>query len=493
MHGSDHWLAFTGPSEVALGAWSVSAPADGKVELQPLASWPVGVRVVSELVDEHVAYVILETLGVLDQPAGLRAAWSMSTDGASPFEASPLALGDVRDADDLAERLKNPPPVASTQRNASSLMATLRAASANKEALSKALADEGLDIGVCWQGLFVQRVHHLDAQTFSASNDAAEVLAVVREALATHACGADACEAWTAHGRAVVRLVVEGGRWALRAVIEDASAARGSGNGAPHEVQTKQDPAATRAYLNARTRTSEILGEASLDDLGGTIGVAMTDLEPDAPAVVVQQGLATRLFVLPVGSLRAAAGDAHWETAFADVNGDGRTDVVVRMVGQHADGPLSWTQAFLAPEPSVQETSLESDLPSALAVMDASSAADAAHLAVAIPQRAVSHDDACRVMAVARTPAGLRRVAAPDARLLRFDDPGLPTWRPHVVSLDHVTPDDARDLGMHCAELTCDARRPYCSWSVGTDSQHAWFGWRDDRLQLLGAADYVGE
>jgi hypothetical protein len=154
---------------------------------------------------------------------------------------------------------------------------------------------------------------------------------------------------------------------------------------------------------------------------------------------------------------------------------------------------VAWAQAFLAPPPSVQESTLRADLVSALALMDASDAAAAARAAIAIPALAVTREEACRILAGASTPAGFRRTASAGARLLLFQEPGLPTWRPKVVPAAQVAADQTSSLGAHCAELACDAARPYCAWSGGTDSLHAWFGRRDDRLELVGAADYDGE
>src|SRR5581483_11239830 len=97
-----------------------------------------------------------------------------------------------------------------------------------------------------------------------------------------------------------------------------------------------------------------------------------------------------------------------------------------------------WSQAYLAPGPTVQASALEADLPSAVATMDAGDAAAAARAAVALPLRGVAPDDACRLLAAATTPAGFRRTAAPDARILLFSEPGLPTWRPRLVPLGRV-------------------------------------------------------
>jgi hypothetical protein len=96
-------------------------------------------------------------------------------------------------------------------------------------------------------------------------------------------------------------------------------------------------------------------------------------------------------------------------------------------------------------------------------------------------------------MSTASTPSGFRRVASTDARLLLFQEPGRPTWRPKIVPRDKVVPDDVRGLNAHCAELSCNPTRPYCAWASATDSEHAWFGWSDGRLEIVGAADYDGE
>jgi hypothetical protein len=77
--------------------------------------------------------------------------------------------------------------------------------------------------------------------------------------------------------------------------------------------------------------------------------------------------------------------------------------------------------------------------------------------------------------------------------VLLFDEPAMPTWQPKVVPLAKLAPDDVRGMGVHCAELACSPARPYCGWSGGADSTHVWFGWRDGKLEIVGAADYQGE
>jgi hypothetical protein len=491
--GRARWIAFAGPREVAWGAWRIARADDGTTEIAPVEHWPSGVRVIGGVVEEGVAYVLLESVGVLDQPSGLRAAWIDTGGPPSPFEDSPMALTDVRDTEELASRVKRPPPL---EHDPGALLAALRNASASAATLANGLAREGADVRIAWQSLFTQRVGHLDVEGAASSPLASVVLAVLREALATQACGVDACEAWTEGGRAVVRFTRQDGRWAVRAVIEDAPVTRSSAAAsAPHAVPPTADTAETQALLCARARqVRRVIAQAPLSWNGGTIGVGMTDLAPDAPVVAVREGAAARVFVIDAGAVGAEVGDAHWDAAFADVDGDGRTDVIVRLSGTGAGGlPLAWTQAFLAPPPSMQVSSLEADLASALALMDATDASTAASTAASIPLRGVPHDDACRLLAAATTPAGFRRQASPDARLIHFSEPGMPTWRPKVVPLGKLAMDDLHGISAHCAELACSPSRPYCAWVGGSASEHFWFGWRDSRLEIVGAADYDGE
>jgi hypothetical protein len=492
----ERWLAVVGGTDEALGAFRVSRGQDGSYAADPVADWPAAVRVVGGIRAAGVAYVLLETLPALDQPVGLRGVWIDGGGRRSPFETSPLALAGTRDLDDLAARVRDPSAPGSAERNAVSLVATLRAAAASPGALARALATDGVDVGHVWQSMFVQPVGHLDGQGAAPSALTDRVLSVVHGALESQACGVDACEAWTESGHAVVRFVVQGGRWVIRWILEDAplpGAAR-QAVASRQALDPSPDSQATAELLHARARAViRIVGEAPLTRSGGTIGVGLTDLAPDAPVIAVREGAASRTFVMDQVAAHKPWSDERWDAAFADVDGDGRTDVVLRLEGTRAGNATAWTQVFLAPPPSVQSRTLAPDLASAFSVMDAPDARAAAVLAASSSGRVVTRDEACRLLASASTPAGFRRVASPDARVLRFEQPGLPTWLPKAVSSSKITADDVRGLGAHCAEMTCSATRPYCSWSGGTDSLHFWFGVRDGDLALTGAADYDGE
>ncbi|MGH7440208.1 MAG: hypothetical protein ACRENE_31335, partial [Polyangiaceae bacterium] len=103
------------------------------------------------------------------------------------------------------------------------------------------------------------------------------------------------------------------------------------------------------------------------------------------------------------------------------------------------------------------------------------------------------HEEACQLLASATTLAGFRKAAAPGARLLLFQEPGRPTWRPKVVPLAKIAAGDVHGFAAHCGEMTCDKTRPYCSYQVPGDSLHVWFAWEGARLAIAGVADYSGE
>jgi hypothetical protein len=492
--GRDCWLAFVGTEDVAMGAWHVTIAADGSARAEPTAHWPTGVRVVASAVHGGVAYVLLESVATLDQPGGLRGVW---TDRPSEFDRSPLALANVMDLAELPARMEALPPQATPlEHHTTGLLGTLRAAAASPQALGRALSPRGADMQVVWQSLFARTTGHADAATLQTGDVGGRALSLVRDALGTQACGLDACEAWTDHGHAVVRLAPNESGWTIATLSEDAPAVPATpGQSPPREIEASPAADETRTVLLARAREiKQLLGEAPLTPAGGTIGVALTDAAPDAPTIAVREGAGARLFPLDVGAIRADVAEAAWDAAFADVDGDGRTDVVLRMAGSRSDGSkLSWTQVFLAPPPSVQATAAEADLATALAVMDAPDAKTAAREATALTVRPVSREEACLVLSSATTPAGFRKAAASGARLLQFQQPGRPTWRPKVVLPTKIAAGDVHDLGAHCADLRCDKTRPYCSYTVPGDSLHVWFSWNGARLEILGAADYTGE
>jgi len=136
------------------------------------------------------------------------------------------------------------------------------------------------------------------------------------------------------------------------------------------------------------------------------------------------------------------------------VDGDGRTDVVLRMTGKRPDGsPVAWTQAFLAPPRPCRRRPSRPTWATSLATMDAADARSAAQAATSVPAGGVAHDDACRLLSAASTPTGFRRVASSDARVLLFDEPGMPRGGRGRLRGGRSARTTCADWAAHCAEL----------------------------------------
>ncbi|MEI7893835.1 MAG: hypothetical protein WCI05_12140 [Myxococcales bacterium] len=483
----ERWLAFVGTPEIARAAWIVGETQDS---LRPLVGWPVGVRVVGTIVRPTAVFILLETVALFDQPGAIRGVWVEPTGSAPPPVTVPLA--GVRDLADLEQRLALPVPPPPTQAD-DALEEALQAVASSEAGLAQGLAEAGAEFFDVYQSLFYRRIEHLDATTIPSSPQKQPVFELLREAVSADQCVLDVCELMGSHGHAFVRFVDEKDRWVLRAIERDAMTPARNG-GAPKRVPRSDSTTSTEAVLREQVLTvREVLGQAPLVTLAtqgtpATIGVARTDLQYEGPAVVVQEGAYQRVFPLSSMSMVAqTVPDPRFEARFADIDGDGRTDVVLRVLGA-----TSFTQVLLAPPATVQARELRSDGPTALAVFGASGVDAAVEAALAIPTRGVSQADACKLLSGAHTLAGFRRVSLPDARVLLFAEPRLPTFRPKVLEASALRAGDVTDVGKRCKELHCSDNRPYCRLDDGAYSEHYWFAWQDGRLRLAGAAFYRG-
>jgi hypothetical protein len=496
---ADRWLVFVGSPEVARAAWVLSPGAD-KDELAPVEGWPAGVKVIGGYVRQSVVYLVLETVALLDQPAGLRAVWFDGFGNASPFTFAPAsAFAGVRDVADLAKRVDaGPQPTQKPQEGA--LMAALRVASTSEAMLGKALDVRGADIVEAWQDTFLRRIEHVDPSRVAASPRAQELLAIVREAIKNDHCDGDVCETpmaddHTAH--ASIQFAEEESashRWAIRAFELERAPPVIATSAPPRIVPPSAKTDATEAVLREHVRTvKQVLGEAPLG-ARGTIGVAVTDYESNGPTMVIRDGDYARVFPLSSMSFVGAnATDLRYEARFADVDGDGRTDVVLRATGMATDGtPLAIAQTFLAPPASVQAADALVDHGSELAMAGATSVDAAAQAAVSVATRGVPLADACKLLASASTLAAFKRIATADVRVLTFEEPTMPTYRARIVTESRVRAEDVRDVGKHCKELECAPSRPYCVYVDGPYSEYYWFSWDKSAMRLAGVAFYSG-
>ncbi|HZW73098.1 MAG TPA: hypothetical protein VFF43_06100, partial [Caldimonas sp.] len=287
-----------------------------------------------------------------------------------------------------------------------------------------------------------------------------------------------------------VVLAQDGGSVVVRAMIIHGKATEAA-PGAAHPVAAAGSTAATeRALAELRVDPPRrVLGEASLGQ-EGTIGVAESADDDRHLIVAVTTGGYARAFD---DTSMIRGGITVRDVRFADIDGDGRTDAIVRSQGRWKDATtVVYTRVLIAPH-SVQDAEIAADVASDLAVSVAPSLDDAVQAAAAVPTRGTTTNAACGVVRGAHTLAGFRRAAVPNARVLTFDETAAPTLHGTNKPLASLRPDDVRPVGRQCRALVCANSRPLCSYDDGLYSEYYWFTWDAGKMRLAGAAFYNGQ
>jgi hypothetical protein len=196
----------------------------------------------------------------------------------------------------------------------------------------------------------------------------------------------------------------------------------------------------------------------------------------------------------------ANADHVRFESRFGDVDGDGRTDVVVRAPGRASDSsPLVFTQAYLAPPPTVQADEMIADHASDLVVMDAPTLDDAVAAAMRVTRRGVDAEEACKLLDGVRWSTALDDFHArsiPEARVIAFDEPSMPTYRARVIPANKLDDADVREAGKRCKDIECSKASPFCAYTDGAYSDYYWFTWVEsdggEALKLVAAGFWSG-
>jgi hypothetical protein len=231
-----------------------------------------------------------------------------------------------------------------------------------------------------------------------------------------------------------------------------------------------------------------ILAEAKLTASGGSIGLAVVPGDPKSLVLIVhdgdfvsEQSLLTYDWIVGTPELR-----------FADLDGDGRTDVIVRRQHDYGDGkPIVRHDAFLTPR--TVELMRTRDLAPALAMYRATSADAALTQALAVPARGSTRAEVCKLLNKAKDGASLAAVSVPGAPLLLYEDPLEPTLRPTKRAIASATKDHLTTIHDDCAELVCHPSRPVCELRDEPGLDVFWLTWNaQNQLQIAGIALYTG-
>jgi hypothetical protein len=489
------WLLFLGSADVARAAWVVT-PGAAVRDMVPVEDWPEGVKVVAHEMRGQIVYVLVETLQTLDQPAGIRSVWQIDANyGTAGTLDDDWRFVNVKSDDDLKARLAAPPPGAAIRHE--DMVATLNAAGLSLAAVAKAFPESGADYYMAWQGELVQQVEHLDAKTIGKSQRARRILNIVAMAGSQERCESSICWAQDDQGLTLggVALVLDGGSVVIQGIIEHQNVPPGVVGGAPGIVAASSGTSATEQALTEQVleKPRAMLGEAPLTKQGGTIGVGVSPAADKHLMVVVRDGSFERIYH---EKTMVAGGLVPKEVRFADVDGDGRTDVIARATGlwtaDHSN--ITYTRALLAPR-SVQNMVLRADIAAELAMQGMPTIDDAAKSAIAVPTHGVDPKEVCRTLVGIHTVAGFQKMATPDARVVTFDQLGAPFLHGTVKAANLLRPDDVRDAGTHCGRVVCDPARPVCTFiDSGILSEIYWFNWGADGKPLVaGAAFYNGQ
>jgi hypothetical protein len=495
------FLVLLGSPQVARAAWIVTPNAAINATL-PADDWPEGVKVDGATMQNgHLVYVLVETLQTMDQPAGVKAVWRIDADDGSvgSLDDNWRFVG-VGTMDDVKARLAAPPPSALLRRD--DMLATLKAASASLPALAKAFGEHGADYYTVWQGAIPQNVEHIaDSKALAASKHARRMLAMVTAAGTQERCESSICWALDANGAPMggVALAQDGGSTIIQGFVEGATPPAAGVGGTPKPVTAAPSPDATAQALREQIieTPTRMLGEAPLGTADGSIGVGEIGKRDDPSYhlfVVVHDGNFTRVYDEKTS---VKGGLLPQAVRFADITGDGRTDVIIRSTGRWAADQtnITYTRALLAPS-SVQTQDLQGDVASELAMAGTATIDDAVKAALAVATHGVTVADACRILPNLHSVDGFKKFSSPDARVVTYDQMDAPLLHGTVKTTQNLRPDDVAQLGRRCRQVTCDPARPFCEYvDVGGPSEIYWFGFAPDGTTavLTGAGLYTGQ
>lgn len=440
---------------------------------------------------------LVESLGVLDQPAGVKGVVLSESPGAIEREVLALAFESATVANARGVR-----PTTSDV-PADVLLAFLKGVRGNAQ-VKAAIADDGAQMYGLAQGTFLLR----DQRVTKATATEAELGAIdriVRMTEITLRCLGNVCAAIDIDGVDRGAIVVDGPISALRiaGVFDLDARPKLAATGEPALVASNKDTSATaRAVEAAGFKKVTVLGEAALDARGGTHGIARVDQENGTTETfeVVIDGPLTSLLPLVFFDISddESSKPPVLDLRFLDVDGDGRSEVILRKTSNPypQQGKATMLALLRAPTSLRGTEPLEATFdPTYDPWIVRSATADAAASAVLAAQPiTVSASDACAVLQQIGTPTGVGRYASPDAIYLSFQEPSIPSFAvaERIQPLSKVPSAERIAYFTPCDSLRCVGN--FCTLRLEPPgSGHAWFD-RDasGRPRVTAIAAYGG-
>lgn len=486
-------LGWLGEGGVGRAAWLVGAPEppDGLLAVD----LPRGVRVLRARATPGRLFLFVQSVASLDQPDGAIGVVAVRSDGStdlSPDEAwSLLFVASPEDLDRAVTALHPSPSLTATEseRLDASVQRVLTTAARSPDALARVISPSGMFAARQHQRALHGPLTELRRETFASSVMMPTVMSAVRQA-ARASCSFPRCEFRNGvmsfergpRGQVYLRAL------ALRA---DTPVELPHAPTQRHEIAARIDHAESARVLREVRGDDHlrVLAEAPLTEHGGSIALGLAQT-PDGSTDVL--AISSEASAMRVVSLPVPGGERGHQVRFADLDGDGRTDMLLRTEGT-GEGPSYFV--IPAPPPSMEPPPASLDNAYAIATLGAPDLDAALRSALAMPSWSVTPRAACALLRGSNTLSRWRRIAARDARVIEFTEPSLPTLHPEVIESSALRQEHVSGVGATCPSLVCAPDRPYCRgvWEeAGPGSQHYYFTRERGALRLLGFAEYTG-
>ena len=468
-------------------------PARDEPTIERLPGFPRAARALFAKASKDELFLMLESVAALDQPAGARGVFrvwlSRAARTTNPSLDRARHLTRATDAADLAARVENGPPdipggVASG--DALHEEAALAALVARRD-LDRAIAAEGLDLVRQYQNELLAPPVHLARGAVAASPRSREIRAILRAAAQAKNCGHGWCTATTDDGVShSVQLVQEGAARRVATIVTDRTAPTAPTsprNGTVVEAARSVTATETALALFTEAGPARVVGEAPLTSSGGTVGVAAVGQELQ---LVVRDGGYWATHTL---FTRTDDGPSP-EVRFADFDGDGRTDVAIRIVTELGGRAIPIDRAFLTPR-LVDPFEL-ADAASAFAMLRKTTLDASVRAALEVPSRGATREQVCKLLSSIRAPADVARASLPGAPLVSYTEPGMLSFSLSSKHARDATAADVQSLRLPCENLVCEPTRPVCTWAMPPTLDYFWLAWENGRLRFSAIALYTG-
>ena len=476
--------------------WLADETTKEDVELRPVSNVPTGSRLLDAKLDGDDAVLLVESLAIGPQPAGLRALLRLDEGGRWNGPEPNGLVPPPNLATALATKLPLPWNFALTS----------EVQSADKEPsnaefaalLARSVGPSGFTVEEVYQTHFRRELERVQKDHIARWPGLRSLERVLQDAdnvrsgkpgLLTLSGDFEDLTLTGTDEHLVVRSLGRKPRLPARARRRD-----------PRIVEAGGPRDRLDALLARQPVTARLVTHAPLGPRDATVGVAV--VEPATaygPLLLVEQGEARSVLTLAGLDEALYRSATRTDYRFLDADGDGITDLLVRL--ERPETP-PWTALYYLLPPlelSMQffgQVNPDGDV--SLWIYRAETIDDAAAAALQIPRRGLRAAEAWPLVTGSRTKAGFLRSSARDAVVFSYDaqrlfEPfsGGPTFTTRATVTDAdlewlpSKPDDE-----HCGKFHCSNDRPrcHCEGQSGGGRHLFWFTRENGRLVLAGVA-----